>query len=92
MRERRVGKGVSLISFARHPEQARHVGLDKNDLLMEAPVRQWVLSVPFSLRYRLAYDSSLVRDVAQSSCEMSFLRSAEERAFLYQTARLAAVP
>jgi len=31
----------------------------------EAPVRQWVLSVPFSLRYRLAYDSSLVRDVAQ---------------------------
>ncbi len=31
----------------------------------EVPVRQWVLSVPFSLRYRLAYDSSLVRDVAQ---------------------------
>jgi hypothetical protein len=31
----------------------------------EVPVRQWVLSVPFPLRYRLAYDSSLVRDVAQ---------------------------
>jgi hypothetical protein len=31
----------------------------------EVPVRQWVLSVPFSLRYRLAYDSSLVRDVAR---------------------------
>jgi len=31
----------------------------------EVPVRQWVLSVPFSLRYRLAFDSSLVRDVAQ---------------------------
>jgi hypothetical protein len=31
----------------------------------EVPVRQWVLSVPYSLRYRLAYDSSLVRDVAQ---------------------------
>jgi len=31
----------------------------------EVPVRQWVLSVPFSLRYRLAYDSSLVSDVAQ---------------------------
>jgi hypothetical protein len=31
----------------------------------EVPVQQWVLSVPFSLRYRLAYDSSLVRDVAQ---------------------------
>jgi hypothetical protein len=28
-------------------------------------VRQWVLSVPFELRYRLAYDSSLVRDVLQ---------------------------
>jgi len=31
----------------------------------EVPIRQWVLSVPFPLRYRLAYDSSLVRDVAQ---------------------------
>jgi len=27
------------------------------------PVRQWVLSVPFALRYRLAYDSSLLSDV-----------------------------
>ncbi|NWG14819.1 MAG: transposase, partial [Acidobacteria bacterium] len=31
----------------------------------EAPVRQWVLSVPFAFRYRLAYDPSLVRDVLQ---------------------------
>jgi hypothetical protein len=31
----------------------------------EVPVRQWVLSLPFGLRYRLAYDSSLVRDVLQ---------------------------
>lgn len=31
----------------------------------EVPVRQWVLSVPYPLRYRLAYDSSLVRDVTQ---------------------------
>ncbi len=31
----------------------------------EVPVRQWVLSLPFSLRYRLAYDASLVRDVLQ---------------------------
>jgi hypothetical protein len=31
----------------------------------EVPVRQWVLSVPFHLRDRLAYDSSLVGDVAQ---------------------------
>ncbi len=29
----------------------------------EVPIRQWVLSLPFALRYRLAYDSSLVRDV-----------------------------
>ena len=34
-------------------------------VLPEAPVRQWVLSVPFALRYRLAYDASLVRDVLQ---------------------------
>jgi len=26
------------------------------------PVRQWVLSIPFALRYRLAYDSSLLSD------------------------------
>jgi hypothetical protein len=31
----------------------------------EVPVRQWVLSVPYALRYRLAYDSSVVRDVLQ---------------------------
>jgi Putative transposase/Transposase zinc-binding domain len=31
----------------------------------EVPVRQWVLSLPFPLRYRLAYDSSLVQDVLQ---------------------------
>jgi hypothetical protein len=30
-----VGRGVLLISFGCHPEQARHVGPDKNDLLME---------------------------------------------------------
>ena len=29
------------------------------------PIRQWVLSLPFALRYRLAYDKSLVRDVLQ---------------------------
>lgn len=31
----------------------------------DALVRQWVLSVPFALRYRLAYDPTLVRDVLQ---------------------------
>ena len=29
------------------------------------PVRQWVLSVPYALRYRLAYDSDLVTAVLQ---------------------------
>jgi len=29
------------------------------------PVRQWVLSLPFALRYRLAYDSSLLGEVLQ---------------------------
>ena len=29
----------------------------------EVPVQQWVVSVPFALRYRLAYDSSLVTEV-----------------------------
>jgi len=32
-------------------------------VLPMVPVRQWVLSLPFQLRYRLAYDSGLVRDV-----------------------------
>jgi hypothetical protein len=27
------------------------------------PVRQWVLSIPFALRYRLAYDSGVLSDV-----------------------------
>src|SRR5687767_13563888 len=27
------------------------------------PVRQWVLSLPFALRYRMAYDSRLMGDV-----------------------------
>jgi len=31
----------------------------------EVHIRQWVLSVPYGLRYRLAYDSSLLRDVLQ---------------------------
>jgi hypothetical protein len=32
-------------------------------VLPEVPVRQWVLSLPFSLRYRLAYDASLTAAV-----------------------------
>jgi hypothetical protein len=27
------------------------------------PTRQWVLSLPFKLRYRMAYDSDLMRDI-----------------------------
>jgi hypothetical protein len=34
-----------------------------NHVFAEIPVRQWVLSVHFALRDRLAYNSSLVRDV-----------------------------
>jgi hypothetical protein len=32
-------------------------------VIPEAPVRQWVLSLPFSLRYRIAYDASLTNAV-----------------------------
>jgi hypothetical protein len=32
-------------------------------VLPEVPVRQWVLSLPFALRYRLAYDARLTRAV-----------------------------
>ena len=27
------------------------------------PVRQWVLSLPFQLRYRMAYDSEFLADI-----------------------------
>jgi len=33
----------------------------------EVPVRQWVLSLPYALRCRLAYDARLVRDVLRIS-------------------------
>ena len=32
-------------------------------VIPEAPVRQWVLSLPFRLRYRMAYDARLTGDV-----------------------------
>jgi hypothetical protein len=32
-------------------------------VLPKVAIRQWVLSLPFALRYRLAYDSRLVKDV-----------------------------
>jgi len=34
-----------------------------NRVLPADPVRQWVLAHPFGLRYRLAFDVRLVRDV-----------------------------
>jgi hypothetical protein len=41
-------------------DTAAHLG-DK--VFPEVPIRQWVLSLPFALRYRLAYDSRLVSEV-----------------------------
>ena len=32
-------------------------------VLPDVPVRQWVLSLPFSIRYVLAYDAELCREV-----------------------------
>jgi hypothetical protein len=32
-------------------------------VLPEVPVRQWVLSLPFALRYRLPYDARLLSEV-----------------------------
>ena len=32
-------------------------------ILPQTPVRQWVLSLPFALRYRLAYDAALTSAV-----------------------------
>jgi len=46
----------------RMAETAAHL-VDR--VLPEVRVRQWVLSVPFALRYRLAWDKSLVRDILQ---------------------------
>jgi len=44
----------------RMAETAAHL---VESVLPEAPVRQWVLSLPFALRYRLAYDASLTSAV-----------------------------
>jgi hypothetical protein len=58
-------KGRSLCSSCggrRMADTAAHL-VDR--VFPEVPVRQWVLSLPFALRYHLAYDSSLVRDVLQ---------------------------
>jgi len=58
-------------------------------VLPTVPIRQWVLSLPFALRYRLAYDSRLVRDVLhifiqavfaslrRRACDFSGIRKAQ---------------
>lgn len=56
-------KGRSLCSSCcgrRMADTAAHL-VDR--VLPMVPIRQWVLSLPYALRYRLAYDSGLVRDV-----------------------------
>ena len=42
------------------PDTAAHL-VDR--VLPEVPVRQWVLSLPFALRYRLAFDARLTGEV-----------------------------
>jgi hypothetical protein len=41
-------------------------------VLPEVPFRQWVLSLPFALRYRLAYDSRLVSEVLRIFVQVVF--------------------
>ncbi len=51
-------------------------------VLPEVPMRQWVLSLPFSLRYRLAYDRTLVTPVLNAFLRAVFAslrRRARER-------------
>ena len=35
------------------------------------PVRQWVLSLPFALRYRMAYDACLTSDVLNKTARLT---------------------
>ena len=34
-----------------------------DNVFPHVPVRQWVLSLPFEIRYRLSYDKRLISDV-----------------------------
>ena len=42
---------------------AEHAATLVDDLLPRVPVRQWVLTLPYRLRYRLAWDHTLCRAV-----------------------------
>ena len=53
--------GLSELRGRRMAERAAH--LVDHVLPADVPVRQWVLSVPHRLRYRLAYDHRLCRTV-----------------------------
>lgn len=55
------GRGFCPSCGGRHmADSAAHL-VDR--VLPRVPVRQWVLSLPFGLRYRLAYDRELTADV-----------------------------
>jgi len=49
-------------------------------VLPEVPVRQWVLSLPWQLRYRLAYDAPLVQGVLGIFVRAVFASLRETRA------------
>jgi hypothetical protein len=36
-------------------------------VLPEVPIRQWVLTLPYPLRYRCAYDAKLTSDVPSAT-------------------------
>jgi hypothetical protein len=57
-------------------------------VLPTVPIRQWVLSLPFELRYRLAYDSGLVREVLRIFIQTVF-SSLRRRARQYRGIRKA---
>jgi hypothetical protein len=62
MRDAAPRRASSTASFRRswRPSSSAHL-VDR--VLPEVPVRQWVLSLPFALRYRLAYDAALTTAV-----------------------------
>ena len=51
---------VSVVWWASHADTAAHL---IDHVIPQVPVRQWVLSLPFKLRYRMAYDSRLMSEI-----------------------------
>jgi hypothetical protein len=62
-------------------------------VLPRVPVRQWVLSLPFALRYRLAFDSRLAREVLSTFVQAVFasLRRRARRTWQVRRGRCGAV-